>query len=136
MNTYVTDSSAFGPLLFADEKDDLIPGFAELLEIGGCIVPGHWQLEVANQVLSGLRRARTTDELARDALAMLQMFPIAIDNEAGDHLEVIFELAQMHALTVYDAAYAELALRAGAVLVTFDRRLRSAASELGIPLLP
>ena len=136
MSSYVVDSSAIGPLLFADESDDLIPGFADIIEVGDCIVPQHWELEVANQLIMGLRRSRTTDELAQQSLTMLRVLPIAIDDETGLRVPEIYQIALRNGLTIYDAAYAELALRTDATIVTFDRRLRDAAVALEIPLLP
>ena len=44
-------------------------------------------------------------------------------------------LARGHRLTIYDAAYLELALRADAPLATLDRQLASAARAARVPLL-
>ena len=136
MSSYVVDSSAIGPLLFADERDDLIPGFEDIIEVGDCIVPQHWELEVANQLIMGLRRSRTTEELAQQSLTMLLALPIAIDDETGLRVPETYQIALKHGLTIYDAAYAELAIRTASTLVTFDKRLRDVAADLEIPLLP
>jgi len=45
-------------------------------------------------------------------------------------------LAQAETLTVYDAAYLELALRLGADLATLDTELRRAAGRVGVRVLP
>ena len=45
-------------------------------------------------------------------------------------------LARQHTLSVYDAAYLELALRRGAALATLDGPLRMVAKKLGVPILP
>ncbi len=45
-------------------------------------------------------------------------------------------LAQQHKLTLYDAAYLEIALRHGIPLATQDAELRKAATAHGIALLP
>ncbi len=45
-------------------------------------------------------------------------------------------LARQHTLSVYDAAYLELALRRGAVLASLDGPLRSAAKKVVVPILP
>ena len=44
-------------------------------------------------------------------------------------------LARQYGLTVYDAAYLELAMRRGATLATDDRTLSRAATAAGVPLL-
>ncbi|MBN8925690.1 MAG: type II toxin-antitoxin system VapC family toxin [Rhodospirillales bacterium] len=47
----------------------------------------------------------------------------------------MLSLARQHRLTVYDAAYLELAQREGLTLATLDTALRQAASAVGVPLL-
>lgn len=136
MTLHVTDSSVFGPLLFPDEEDAGFVGFEELLYQGVCVVPGHWRLEVANQLVSGIRRNRTTVELAGELLAMLYGLPLSTDPETDDRMMETYALALRHRLTIYDAAYLELAIRLDAVLVTFDKKLRDSATENGVPLLP
>jgi predicted nucleic acid-binding protein len=44
-------------------------------------------------------------------------------------------LAERHRLTLYDAAYLELALRRSLPLATLDRQLRVAATNEGVQLL-
>ena len=44
-------------------------------------------------------------------------------------------LARRHGLTVYDAAYLELALRRGASLATLDMRLSAAAASEGVEIV-
>jgi predicted nucleic acid-binding protein len=44
-------------------------------------------------------------------------------------------LARRERLTVYDAAYLELALRLGVPLASKDSKLREAAARLGLALL-
>jgi len=44
-------------------------------------------------------------------------------------------LAKTHKLTLYDAAYLELAMRKGATLATKDVALARAAKSAGVPLL-
>jgi predicted nucleic acid-binding protein len=44
----------------------------------------------------------------------------------------VFDLAQRHSLTVYDAAYLDLALREGLPIASLDRELVRAAGNAGI----
>jgi len=44
-------------------------------------------------------------------------------------------LARRHGLTVYDAAYLELALRRAASLATLDTKLSSAAASEGVEVV-
>jgi predicted nucleic acid-binding protein len=50
-------------------------------------------------------------------------------------LRELLDLARSERLTVYDAAYLELALRLGLRLASKDTKLRTAASGLGLALL-
>ena len=108
----------------------------EALREDGAWVPALWRLEVANvlQMNVNRRRHRTT---FRDAtLAELALLPIHLDVETNRHAwGETLRLAERHALTVYDAAYLELALRRKIALATLDRQLRAAAASHGVELL-
>jgi predicted nucleic acid-binding protein len=52
---------------------------------------------------------------------------------SADRRERVFDLAQAHRLSAYDATYLDLALQTGASLATFDRRLAAAADRAGVP---
>ena len=43
-------------------------------------------------------------------------------------------LAREHGLSVYDAAYLELAMRRGLPLATLDDKLKTAAVAIGVPI--
>jgi predicted nucleic acid-binding protein len=68
---------------------------------------------------------------------LLSALPIVVDPDgAARAWRETLMLSQSHALTVYDAAYLELALRHGADLATVDRDLRTAAERLGVKVVP
>jgi predicted nucleic acid-binding protein len=70
------------------------------------------------------------------ALIHLARLPIAIDAETDAHAwTTTLQLADSFQLTLYDAAYLELALRLGLPLATLDSALRPAAAALGLTLL-
>jgi len=48
--------------------------------------------------------------------------------------DVVFGLADRHGLTVYDAAYLDLALREGLPLASLDKALCKAAGNSGVAL--
>jgi predicted nucleic acid-binding protein len=103
----------------------------------GAIVPVIWRLEVANGLAMVRRRRRITEEAAARALADLSLMPIEPDPETWPRAwSGALALADAHRLTVYDAAYLELALRAGRPLATLDQELRGAAAARGVDLLP
>jgi predicted nucleic acid-binding protein len=66
-------------------------------------------------------------------LALLRRLPITPD---ANHAEAaLLDLARRHRLTVYDAAYLELAHRERLALASLDDERRAAAGAEGITLL-
>lgn len=84
----------------------------------------------------GVRRGRH-DAAFRDAtLSDLALLPIWLDAETDLHAwGATARLAARHGLTVYDAAYLELARRRDVPLATLDQPLRAAAQAEDVPLL-
>ena len=72
-----------------------------------------------------------------DALRGLEAMPIKVDEATGRQAwHATFTLAERHRLTIYDAAYLELAQRTGLPLATLDGELRTAAERSGVEVLP
>jgi predicted nucleic acid-binding protein len=99
-----------------------------LVAARGAIVPGHWSLEVANVLLMAERRGRIDAHFRRAALDDLALLPITVDIETPARAWT----AETHRLTVYDAAYLELAGRRMLPLATLDAALRRAGEAMGI----
>jgi predicted nucleic acid-binding protein len=98
-------------------------------------VPSLWTLEVANALLVGERRRRTTPADAARFLAILATFPITVDDRTAAHAwRETTHLARAHGLTAYDAAYLELAICLGVPLATLDDKLIAAAVAVGVQL--
>ena len=102
----------------------------------GAVVPSLWRLEVAN-AFQFARRRRRMDVRNRDAaLSDLANMRILLDGETDLRAwGITLGLADRYGLTIYDAAYLELAERRGLPLATLDGDLRAAGQALGIPLL-
>jgi predicted nucleic acid-binding protein len=103
------------------------------LTVGGAVVPALWWFEVRNLLVMNERRRRIAPAGTAIFLADLQKLPIAIDRAPDS--ETVVELAREHGLTVYHAAYLELALRLALPLATLDRALADAAPAAGVELL-
>lgn len=103
----------------------------------GAWVPALWRLEVGNILEMGVRRKRH-DAAFRDAtLNDLLLLPIHVDPETDQRAwGPILRLAERHRLTLYDAAYLELAQRRRFPLATLDGDLRRAATAERITLWP
>jgi predicted nucleic acid-binding protein len=82
---------------------------------------------MANVLIIAERRKRITSVEVNSHLSFFQTLPIEIDeatvNQAWNGTRI---LAQAHQLTIYDAAYLELAIRRGLPLATLDTALQSA----------
>lgn len=100
------------------------------------VVPPLWFLEVANGLLAAQRRRLITGSERALALDRFSDLAIAVDDSDARHaFSHTSALAELHGLTVYDAAYLELALRSNLPLGTRDRALRAAAKRSGLPRL-
>ena len=136
MTIWVIDASVIGPLLIPDEAAQLHPGLQACLLDGHAIVPQHWRLEVANLGRMAVRRQRlTVAELAIGLAAIAGALP-AEDGETGVRAwSQGLALAERHTLTIYDAAYLELAARRSVPLLSADRALRAAARIEAVELV-
>ena len=122
---------------FEDEARPETDLLLEALRDRGAVVPPLWYWEVANVLNAAVRRGRIGASDVSARLSLLGSLPIAADEESTARAwRETRLLAEAHRLTVYDAAYLELAVRRGADLATTDAELRSAAAALGVTLLP
>lgn len=102
----------------------------------GALVPQHWKLEVCNGLLMSARRKRYETLALRADLAVLAALPILSDRRTAEaSWSEGADLAQAHRLSVYDAAYLELAKRSGLPLATFDVDLSEAAKKEGVKVI-
>ena len=132
----ILDSSVTLAWIYSDETTESIRRVFDIVTNNGAWVPALWRLEVANILEMGVRRGRT-DAAFRDAiLADLALLPISLDPETDRQAwGATTRLAARHRLTLYDAAYLELARRRGLPLATLDRELRIAAGAEEVALL-
>lgn len=132
----ILDCSVTLAFLLDDERSDTIEKLFEKVAYEGAMVPSLWHLEVANSLNVAVRRKRITDEFRDQALADLSVFDILVDTET--HLQAwqsTVQLAASSGLTVYDAAYLELAQRKRLALATLDQPLAKAASASGVAVI-
>ena len=98
-------------------------------------VPALWPLEVANALMVLVRRRKLTEAERETGLGWLRGLPLRIDHDMPTlALSRLSELASAHGLSVYDAAYLELAQRRKLALGCKDGPLRKAARRSGISL--
>jgi len=132
----VLDSSATLAWIYSDEVTDGICRLFDTVADTGAFVPALWRLEVANSLTIAVRRGRVDAEFRRAALDDLALLDITTDNQTDTHAWAeTLQLADRFRLTLYDAAYLELAHRRGVPLATLDEDLSAAASALGLRVL-
>lgn len=137
MNEFVLDGSVTMSWFFQDEANEYADSVRDGLGSWHAVVPALWPLEVANTLVVGERRRRSTPAQAATWLGLLEAFPIAVDVESTAHAWVeTLALARSQNLSAYDAAYLELAMRRGLPLATLDGKLRAAAAAVGVALYP
>jgi predicted nucleic acid-binding protein len=99
----------------------------------GAVVPSLWRAEVANGLQIAIRRKRIDAVFRSRALQHLELLPITVDRETDTYVwSSTLALADRFDLTIYDAAYLELAERRGLPLASLDKELNAAARALGV----
>ena len=132
----VLDSSATLAWIYSDETTAAIQQLFDTVADTGAIVPVLWRLEVANSLTVAMRRGRIDAAFRRAALDDLALLDITSDAHTDTHAWAeTLVLADRYRLTVYDAAYLELAQRRALPLATLDEDLGAAASTLGLRVL-
>jgi predicted nucleic acid-binding protein len=132
---YVIDPSVALAWLLPDETNPRAEAVRAAVENGAeAWIPAHWWLEIGNGLLMAERRGRIKPEQVTAALSLVAALPLEEDEETARQIPArTFALARKHALTIYDAAYLELAQRHGAILATLDERLLEAAKKEKVP---
>jgi predicted nucleic acid-binding protein len=132
----VLDASFAVAWLFAGERSRSSRAAVRRVAAEGGLVPSLWRLEVANALRSAVRRGRCDQSYADRSIARLKRLRLTIDPETDDHAwGETRRLALIHNLTLYDAAYLELAIRRRAPLATCDAVLLKAGQGAGLEVL-
>ena len=135
--TLVIDSSITLAWFFEDERTDRADAVMRQVARAGAVVPSLWRLEIANALQAAVRRKRISAEFRDASIADLNSFPISVDPETDRHAwGTTLTLAERCRLTLYDAAYLELAQRLRLPLASLDQELRAACRGLRVALKP
>lgn len=137
MTLFVMDASVAIAGLSPDEEHSVCRELVERAIVDGVVVPALWPFEVANILALKFRRGSISVDARRLALRSIRDFRLTI--ETSDPASTVFDatiaLADDRRLTVYDAAYLELALRRALPLASLDQHLVSAARASGASIL-
>ena len=92
-----------------------------------------WWYELRNVLVLGERQGRLTERATARFLRDISRLTITIDSSPNE--AQVLTLARRHRLTVYDAAYLELAGREALPLATLDEELAAAARAEQVALI-
>jgi predicted nucleic acid-binding protein len=129
----VIDASMTVAWLFHNQRSDHSRSILRRVVADGAAAPSIWRLEVANVLRTSVRRGHCRDEYAAGCLQRLRRLRITIDPETDRNAwGITRELSRAHNLTLYDAAYLELAVRLRQPIASLDVALLSAARTAGL----
>jgi predicted nucleic acid-binding protein len=132
----VLDASLTLSWYFEDERTSVADSLLNQVAEHGAFVPALWRLEVANGLQVSMRRRRLDAAFRDNALTQLARMPITVDSETDTYAwTTTLHLADRFQLSLYDAAYLELAQRRHFPLATLDQPLGAAAGALSVDLL-
>jgi predicted nucleic acid-binding protein len=137
MAELVLDASVVLSWLFPDEEND----WSKVLVLGlraddRVVVPAHWTMEIANGLLVGYRRKRIKAEQIAGFLDQLARIPTEVEPALSvEETKRVVTLGEKHSLSIYDAAYLDLAQRRSLALGTLDGALIRAAKAEQVTLL-
>jgi predicted nucleic acid-binding protein len=132
----VLDASVALAWCFTDEQSSLADAVVERLRSDRAIVPAIWPFEVGNALLSAERRGRLDAADRARLIELLTALPIDVEPASlAQALGSLTNIARPNQLSVYDAAYIDVALRLALPLATLDRRLAQVAAELGVEVV-
>ena len=128
---FVLDCSVTMAWYFEDEANAYSKGVRKSLARKEAMVPALWPLEVANILLMGERRERSTAAEATKWLSYLQQLPIQVDEETLVRAWAeILSVARSYAPSAYDAAYLEFGASPG-LAARQSRRLAQGCGSRG-----
>ncbi len=128
---FVVDASISAAWFLPDEATPRTEAALQATATQDVWVPALWLLETGNLLLNSQRRKRITADKRRELATAAAALRVKVDREAVS-ISTLDELAARHALSAYDAAYLELALRRKLPLATQDKALLAAMAQAGV----
>jgi predicted nucleic acid-binding protein len=130
---FVLDASVAASWAFDDDVFEVAISVLSRLRIEPAWVPTLWRFEVRNSLVMNERRKRISQPVTSRFLTRLAELAVSTDRSPDE--TILLDLARRHRLTVYDAAYLELALRKSIPVATLDAGLARASRAEGVALV-
>jgi predicted nucleic acid-binding protein len=99
------------------------------------LIPSLWIYEVSNVLIEAQRRSRISEERIQYILETLIGFNLLIDKVVPESALRLSRLAMQYDLTVYDAAYLDLAMRSDTPIAMNDKALLKAMRAANVHLV-
>ena len=134
--SFVLDNSVALAWCFADEQTPAVMALLDRVAETGAMVPPLWPLEAPDGLLAAERRRRVSPEQRATLATSLRNLPVRLDGHTAEQAwDATTALAERFRLTLYDAAYLELAQRRRLPLASLDQDLRAAAAAASVEVL-
>jgi predicted nucleic acid-binding protein len=130
---FVLDASVTASWAFRDEQHPHADLALARMRTDRAIAPSLWWFEVRNILVVNERRKRLSE--ADTAAFLRDLAAFAVDLDITPESDEVLRLARANQLSVYDAAYLELALRNNIPLSTLDTALVRAAHAESVPIV-
>lgn len=130
---FVLDASVTACWAFRDEQHPYADLALERIRTDTAVAPNLWWFEVRNILVVNERRKRLTAAETTEFLRDIDVLGIELD--VSPETDEVLRLARAHQLSVYDAAYLELALRKSVPLATLDTDLIRAAQAASVRIV-
>lgn len=132
----ILDASFALAIAFAEPQAKMTPPLVERIAGEGAVVPALWRWEFANGLALARRHNRASPSDVERHFVDFASLPIVVDELALDRAwNITVALALSQHLTVYDAAYLELAIRRSLPLATLDKALARGARAEGVEVI-
>ena len=134
--TFVADASVAIGWVHPAQATSETAAMLDAIAMGAVLeVPALWALEVANALTVLVRRRKLTEDDRKTALVWFRALAVRFDHEmASLAFTKLSELASTYDISIYDAAYLELAERRALALACNDGPLKKAARHRGVRL--
>lgn len=130
--SFVIDASILAAWFLNEKSDPRVEAAFDAVTRVETRAPILLYYELRNALLVSERRNRITEAMSAAFLRDLASLPIRLEPPAED--ASLMTLARNRGLTVYEAAYLELAKREALSLATLDGALEKAAIDEGVEL--
>ena len=138
ISAFVLDASIAFAWVYPGQATPASENLLKLVKSGTvAVVPPLWYLEVSNGLLVAQRRKMISPAQRWEAVdGVSDLALVADDADPRSSFGRTARLAEQHGLSVYDAAYLEVALRRSLPLGSRDGALLAVARQCGVAVVP